>query len=63
MQKREINMLYNEDCLNVLISLEDNTIDMVYLDPPFFLKRYKRLETPKVSNLSFLMYGILVMHI
>lgn len=56
-------MLYNEDCLNVLISLEDNTIDMVYLDPPFFLKRYKRLETPKVSNLSFLMYGILVMHI
>lgn len=46
-------MLYNEDCLNVLISLEDNTIDMVYLDPPFFSQKIQTLRNSKGKQFEF----------
>lgn len=32
-------MVICDDCLNVLQKIEDNTIDMVYLDPPFFSQK------------------------
>lgn len=32
-------MLFNEDCLKVLKTLEDESVDMIYLDPPFFTQR------------------------
>jgi len=30
-------VLFNEDCFNVLPSLPDNSIDMIFADPPYFL--------------------------
>lgn len=29
--------LYNDDCLNVLNSLSENSVDMIFADPPYFL--------------------------
>lgn len=29
--------LYNDDCLNVLNSLPENSVDMIFADPPYFL--------------------------
>lgn len=29
--------LYNDDCLNVLNSLLENSVDMIFADPPYFL--------------------------
>lgn len=29
--------LYKDDCLNVLSSMEENSVDMIFADPPYFL--------------------------
>jgi site-specific DNA-methyltransferase (adenine-specific) len=31
----EINKIYNEDCLNVMKNIEDNSIDLIVTDPPY----------------------------
>jgi site-specific DNA-methyltransferase (adenine-specific) len=35
--RTERSVIYNEDCLPVLGSLPENSIDMVFADPPYFL--------------------------
>ncbi|MDY4788888.1 MAG: site-specific DNA-methyltransferase [Bacilli bacterium] len=30
-------MLYNDDCINVFKKITDNSIDMIFADPPYFL--------------------------
>lgn len=35
-----INHLYRGDCLSVLNQVDDESIDMIYIDPPFFSQRY-----------------------
>ncbi len=37
--------LYKGDCLNELKKIDDNSIDLVYLDPPFFTQRIHKLKT------------------
>lgn len=37
------NILINDDSLNVMKRLDDNQIDMVYLDPPFFTQDIQKL--------------------
>lgn len=37
-------MLYNDDCLYIMKQIEDNTIDMIYLDPPFFTQKNQKLS-------------------
>jgi len=34
------NHLYRGDCLNVLDRIEDESVDLVYIDPPFFSQQY-----------------------
>jgi site-specific DNA-methyltransferase (adenine-specific) len=31
----EINKIYNEDCLNTLTKIQNNSVDLVLLDPPY----------------------------
>ncbi len=38
-------MLYNADCLDVLKTMEDETINLVYLDPPFFTQKNHKLSS------------------
>ena len=35
-----INHLYRGDCLDVLDRIEDESVDLIYIDPPFFSQRY-----------------------
>ncbi|QQY78395.1 site-specific DNA-methyltransferase [Mycoplasma mycoides subsp. capri] len=35
----KLNQVYNIDCLDGLKQLKDNSIDLVYLDPPFFTQK------------------------
>lgn len=37
-------MVICDDCLNVLKKTEDNTVDMVYLDPPFFSQKIQFMK-------------------
>lgn len=37
-------MLYLDDCLNTLKSLEKNSVDLIYLDPPFFTQKIQKLS-------------------
>ena len=34
-----MNKIFNDDCLNILKQIPAETIDMVYLDPPFYTQR------------------------
>ncbi|MDR1087085.1 MAG: hypothetical protein LBL16_02430 [Endomicrobium sp.] len=33
-------ILYNGDCIKVLQELPENSIDMIFANPPFFIKRF-----------------------
>ena len=35
--------LYNDDCLTVLTTFPDESIDMIYLDPPFYTQKRQTL--------------------
>jgi site-specific DNA-methyltransferase (adenine-specific) len=37
--KAQYGVLYQEDCLNVLSQFEDNSIDLIFADPPFNLNK------------------------
>ncbi len=37
-------MVICDDCLNILKKTEENTIDMVYLDPPFFSQKIQNMK-------------------
>lgn len=44
----EYNKIYNCDCLELSKKIEDNTIDLIYIDPPFFTQ-----ETMRSSNKEY----------
>lgn len=46
-------MLINDDCLKALKNLDDDSIDMVYLDPPFFTQKNQRLSDAKGKKYEF----------
>lgn len=35
-------MIYNNDCLNILKQMDENSVDMIYLDPPFYTQRKQK---------------------
>jgi len=53
--KLQTNVIYCGDCLDTLKKIPDNSIDLVYLDPPFFSqKNYENFWIKdKVSKLKF----------
>ncbi len=46
-------MLYCDDCLNVLNGMSNETIDMVYIDPPFFTQTTQKLSDSKGKTYEF----------
>lgn len=36
----EINKVICDDCVNGLTRIEDNKVDLIYLDPPFLHRMY-----------------------
>lgn len=47
------NSIYLTDCLYGLKRIDDNSIDMVYLDPPFFTQTIQRLTDKSGNEYSF----------
>ena len=46
-------MLYNDDCLNVMKKMSDESVDMIYLDPPFFTQRKQKLSNSAGKKYEF----------
>lgn len=46
-------MLYNEDCLTALKKIQNNEIDMIYLDPPFYTQRKQKLSNSEGKQYEF----------
>ena len=38
------------DCLDILPTIEENSIDLIYLDPPFFTNKIQKLKTRMVKK-------------
>jgi site-specific DNA-methyltransferase (adenine-specific) len=50
----EMQEIYHGDCLEVMKGLKDNSIDMIYLDPPFFTnKKHSLTSKDRKSHYSF----------
>jgi len=46
----DIDALYSGDCLTWLQTIKPESVDLVYLDPPFFTQRVQRLKTRDTSQ-------------
>lgn len=46
-------MLINDDCLNAFSKIETSSIDMVYLDPPFFTQKKQSLKNSQGKEYEF----------
>ena len=54
MLKSKMQDIYHGDCLEIMKGLKDNSIDMIYLDPPFFTnKRHSLSSKDRKSHYSF----------
>ena len=49
----ELNTINEMDCIDGLKMIYDNTIDMVYLDPPFYTQTIQRLKDKSGNEYSF----------
>ena len=48
-----MNKIFNDDCLNILKQIPAETIDMVYLDPPFYTQRKHSLSSANGIRYEF----------
>ncbi len=46
-------MIYNDDCLNVLKKINSGTVDLIYLDPPFFTQKNHSLVNSEGIRYEF----------
>lgn len=46
-------MLYHGDCLDILKNIENDYIDMIYLDPPFFTQKTQKLSDSEGNMYQF----------
>ena len=49
----ELNNVYCGDCLELIKGLADDSIDLVYMDPPFFTQETQKLTNKKGREYSF----------
>jgi site-specific DNA-methyltransferase (adenine-specific) len=48
-----INKVLKDDCLRALKKIDNNSIDMIYLDPPFFTQKTQKLSNKNNDQYSF----------
>lgn len=46
----ELNKVICDDCVNGLTKIEDKTVDLIYLDPPFFTQDVQRLFSKETKT-------------
>ena len=54
MIQQTINTIHEGDCLDIMNSIEKNSIDLIYFDPPFFTKKKHKLKNrERTTEFSF----------
>ena len=48
-----MNDLYLNDCLNIVKNIKNETIDLIYLNPPFFTQKIQKLSNKNGIKYSF----------
>ena len=48
-----VNKVLKDDCLRALKKIDNNSIDMIYLDPPFFTQKTQKLSNKNNDQYSF----------
>ena len=49
-----MNIIFNGDCLDEMKNIEKGTVDLIYLDPPFFTEKKHKLKTKdRLKEFSF----------
>ncbi|MDR3286889.1 MAG: hypothetical protein LBT27_05560, partial [Prevotellaceae bacterium] len=49
----EINKIYNEDCLDGMQQIDDNSIDCILTDPPYLYLKNQKLDRPFDEQVLF----------
>lgn len=49
----KLDNIYHTDCIDDLLNLKNDYVDMIYLDPPFFHKKTQELITRDLKKFSF----------
>ncbi len=50
MRATKVNQVYHGDCVDVMKGIKDKSVDMIYLDPPFFSNRKHTLTSRDRAN-------------
>ena len=54
MNQNKVNIILEGDCLDVMKSIDPSTVDLIYLDPPFFTDKKHRLKNrDRTQEFSF----------
>ena len=54
----KINKVYNMDCMDAIKLLDDNSIDLVVMDPPYLLNLTKVKKTSSFNNYAIELIGL-----
>ena len=46
-------MIYNSDCLQIMKGISDESVDMIYLDPPFYTQKVQSLSDSNGRKYEF----------
>jgi len=46
-------MIFNDDCLTVMKKMKEKTVDMIYLDPPFYTQKTQKLYNSNGEKYEF----------
>lgn len=49
----QINNIYNEDCLEGMKRISDNSVDCILTDPPYLYLRNQKLDRPFNEEVFF----------
>ena len=50
--KKVLNTIINDDCIKVMNQMEENSVDLIFADPPYNLQLGDALTRPDNSNVS-----------
>ena len=50
--KKVLNTIINDDCIKIMNQMEENSVDLIFADPPYNLQLGDALTRPDITNVS-----------
>ena len=50
--KKVLNTIINDDCIKIMNQMEENSVDLIFADPPYNLQLGDALTRPDNTNVS-----------